>query len=73
MGAADFDFVAEYHEPNDPLHTCVDALSHCRVTGIEDDYSEDIKALVTKLDLMAIGLIRNGVNTLWDLKRELPV
>jgi len=73
MGAADFDFVAEYHEPNDPLHTIVDALSHCRVVGIEDDYSEDIKALVTKLDLMANSLVRNGVHRLWDIKRELPV
>ncbi len=71
MGAARFTFVAEYSEPLDPLHTIVDTLAYCRITGIEDDYSEDIKALVVKLDLMSLGMTRNG-QMLWDLKRALP-
>lgn len=71
MGAAKFPFVAEYSEPLDPLHTIVDAMISCQITGIEDDYSEDIKALVTKLDLMAIGMTRNA-NMLYDIKRSLP-
>jgi hypothetical protein len=70
IGAARFSFVAEYSEPLDPLHTLVDAISPCRIVGVEDDYSEDIKALVTKLDLMALGMTRNGM-MLWDLKRAL--
>ncbi len=72
IGAARFPFVAEYSEQLDPLHTVVDAIYSCRITGIEDDYSEDIKALVTKLDLMALGMTRNG-NTLFDLKRAVPI
>lgn len=72
MGAARFPFIAEYSEPNDPLHTIVDALSICRIVGVEDDYSEDIKAKVVKLDLMANALTRNG-NTLWDIKRAIGV
>ncbi len=72
IGAARFPFVAEYSEPLDPLHTVVDSIYSCRITGIEDDYSEDIKALVTKLDLMALGMTRNGM-MLWDPKRALPV
>ncbi len=73
FGAARFPFVAEYSEPLSPLQTCVDALAYCRIVGVEDDYSEDIKALVTKLDLMALGMTRNGTNTLWDVKRALPL
>lgn len=69
IGAARFSFVAEYSEPLAPLQTVVDSLFYCRVTGIEDDYSEDIKALVTKLDLMCLGMSRNGM-TLWDVKRS---
>ncbi len=72
IGAARFPFVAEYSELLDPLHTVVDAISNCRIVGIEDDYSEDIKALVTKLDLMALGMTRNG-QMLWDIKRALPL
>ncbi len=72
IGSARFPFVAEYSELQDPLHTVVDALFNCRITGIEDDYSEDIKALVVKLDLMALGMTRNG-NALFDLKRAIPV
>ncbi len=71
IGAARFPFVAEYSEPLDPLHTIVDAIYPCRIVGIEDDYSEDIKALVTKLDLMALGMTRNG-QTFWDIKRAIP-
>jgi hypothetical protein len=72
IGAARFPFVAEYSEPLDPLHTIVDAIQSCRIVGIEDDYSEDIKALVTKLDLMALGMTRNGA-MLFDIKRALPL
>ncbi len=71
-GAARFSFMAEYSEPLSPLQTIVDSLSFCRIVGVEDDYSEDIKALVTKLDLMSLGMIRNGAS-LFDIKRSLPL
>lgn len=72
FGAARFAFTAEYSEPLVPLSTVVDNLFFCRVTGVEDDYSEDIKALVTKLDLMCLSMTRNGL-TFFDLKRDLPL
>ncbi len=72
IGAARFPFVAEYSEPLDPLHTIVDSIYPCRIIGIEDDYSEDIKALVVKLELSALGMTRNG-QPLFDIKRALPL
>lgn len=72
FGAARFSFIAEYSEPLVPLSTVVDSLFYCRITGVEDAYSEDIKALVTKLDLKALALTRNGL-TLFDPKRALPL
>jgi hypothetical protein len=72
FGAARFAFIAEYSEPLVPLSTVVDSLFFCRITGVEDDYSEDIKALVTKLDLMCLAMTRNGVS-LFDPKRALPL
>lgn len=71
-GAARFNFIAEYSEPLVPMQTVIDTLFYCRIVGVEDDYSEDIKALVTKLDLKALGITRNGVS-LYDLKRSLPL
>ncbi len=68
LGAARFGFCAEYSELQDPLHTLVDTMSFCRIVKIGDDYSEDIKAAVTKLDLKSLGMTRNGF-TLWDPKR----
>lgn len=71
-GAARFNFIAEYSEPLSPLQTVVDSLFYCRIVGVENAYSEDIKALVTKLDLMALAMTSNGL-TLWDPKRSLPL
>lgn len=70
-GSARFSFTAEYSEPLNPLATVVDTLAPCRIIGVEDDYSEDIKALVTKVDLHALLLVRQGTNTLFDPKRAI--
>lgn len=72
-GAARFSFTAEYSEPLNPGATIVDTLAPCRIIGVEDDYSEDIKALVTKVDLHALLLVRQGGETLFDAKRGLGV
>lgn len=70
IGAARFGFQAVYSEPIAASPPGVDTLFGCRIVGIEDAYQEDIKALVTKVELMSIGMSRNGF-TLWDPKRSL--
>lgn len=71
FGAARWTFSAEYSEPQDPLNTILESIAFCRIVGVEDDYSEDIKTLVTKLDLKANFMTRQSGLTLFDPKRGL--
>lgn len=70
IGAARFGFQAVYSEQIHAGPPGVDTLFGCRIVGIEDDYSEDIKAKIVKCDLRSMGMSRNGF-TLFDPKREL--
>jgi hypothetical protein len=69
-GNAIFGFQAVYSEPIHVGPPGVDTIFGCRIVGREETYSEDIKALVVKCEMLALGMSGNGF-TLSDPKRAI--